>query len=702
MSLCRAQIWRRVAVFAAVASVLVPATFTFAVLAAPDDGPAPQKAEAASGDRPPKFGLQLNDSKAFQGYTLVAPLNSKKSYLIDMEGRVVRAWESKYTAGQEAYFLENGHLLRAATLDTRERLFGGAGQGGRVQEFDWDGNIVWDFKFHDEKRVAHHAICRLPNGNVMLIVWEIKTGTEAVAAGRDPSNVRGPWLADSLVEIKPGGKTTGEVVWEWHAWDHLIQDMDSLKANFGNVGNHPELIDINFGGGEMAFPGGGPPGPPQGDFATKDSPKQDEAKKKTEMDRLKSIGYVGNPTARGNMGILPDWTHVNSVAYNAEFDQIMISVRSFGEFWIIDHGTTTTEAAGHQGGKRGKGGDILYRWGNPSSYRAGTTADQRLFAQHDAHWIAKGYPGAGHVLVFNNGGGRPAGNYSSVDEIVVPVDAEGNYAREDGERFGPSEAIWSYTAPKKEDFFAFIMSGANRLPNGNTLICESVSGMIFEVTPKGETVWKYANPTGGSFAGGMPGGGPPMGGPPALVDVLPPMFQFILNLSPEQKTKFDATQKEVVGKLEKILDATQRKQLLERRGADPMGFAGMATPGQILPLPVQIVLKLSADQKTAVAAIQKEVDGKVEALLNKEQKEQMKEIRTMIARGGPPGNRPGGPGGPPRGPGGPPGGPGGFGGNSVFRAYRYAKDYPGLAGKNLTPGKRVEELEANRPGARAR
>ena len=303
----------------------------------------------------PKLGLQLNDPKAFQGYTLIAPLNAKKSYLIDMQGRVVRAWESKYTAGQEAYFLENGHLLRAATLDNRERLFGGAGQGGRVQEFDWDGGLVWDFKFHDDKRVAHHAICRLPNGNVLLIVWEIKTGAETVAAGRRPETVRGPWLADSIVEIKPTGKTTGQVVWEWHAWDHLIQDSDTSKANFGDVGKHPELIDVNFGDSDMGFPGGGPPGPPRRDIARKDSPKEDEARKKRDTDRLKTIGYVGNPTARGNRGIIPDWTHVNAVAYNAEFDQIMISVRSFGEFWIIDHSTTTAEAAGHKGGRRGKG-----------------------------------------------------------------------------------------------------------------------------------------------------------------------------------------------------------------------------------------------------------------------------------------------------------------------------------------------------------
>ena len=103
---------------------------------------------------------------------------------------------------------------------------------------------------------------------------------------------------------------------------------------------------------------------------------------------------------------------------------------------------------------------------------------------------------------------------------------------------------------------------------------------------------------------GMPGG-PPLGGPPALADVLPPMLQFMLNLTPEQKTKLDATQKEVVGKLETILDTSQRKQLLDHRAADPMGFAGMGSPGQILPLPTQIVLKLSAEQKAAVAGAPK-------------------------------------------------------------------------------------------------
>lgn len=664
--------------------------------AAGADGPAPKSVEARRDTRStPGHGLQLNAPGAFQGYTLVAPLNSTKTWLIDMEGRVVHTWESKYTAGQDAYLLENGRLLRAATLNDSERHFATAGQGGRVQEFDWDGNLVWDFKFHDDKRVAHHAICRLPSGNVLLIVWEIKTADEAIAAGRRPDKTPGAWLADSIIEIKPTGKTSGDVVWEWHAWDHLVQDVDASKANFGDVAASPQLIDLNFGDSDFGLPGGlmrgGPPRPSSRDAAAPGTSKLRDDRN-AGVDRLKGIGYVGGASARGNRGFVPDWTHVNSVAYNAEQDQIVISVRAFGEFWIIDHGTTTAEAATHSGGKRGHGGDLLYRWGNPRSYRAGTAADQRLFTQHDAHWIPKGYPGEGHILVFNNGNGRPDGEYSSVDEIVLPVNDRGDYVRTPGKAFEPAEPAKSYSAPKKADLFSFIMSGANRLPNGNTLICESVSGTILEVTPEGKTVWKYINPDSGSAPVGMPTR------PPMLAEVLPPMLQFRLNLNAEQRTQHGALQTEILAKLETILDAPQKKQLLELRASEPMGFGGMTSAGQILPLSTQIVLKLSAEQREAIATLQKVVDAKIETLLNDRQKGLLKQTRENAVQPGRPGApaplRGAGFAGPsgPRGPGGPtPGRRGGFGRNSVFRAYRYAKDYPGLVDKALTPLK-VEEL----------
>jgi hypothetical protein len=195
--------------------------------------------------------------------------------------------------------------------------------------------------------------------------------------------------------------------------------------------------------------------------------------------------------------------HVNAVAYNADLDQIAMSSPSFNEIWIIDHSTTTEEAKGHSGGLRRKGGDLLYRWGNPRAYRNGSSGDRRLFGQHNIQWISRGLLGEGHLLVFNNGGGRPRESYSSVDEFVPPTDKDGNYIRENGGAFGPAEAIWSYTAPTKKDFYSWFISGAQRLPNGNTLINSGATGVVFEVTPGKETVWKFANPFKPT------GGGPP-------------------------------------------------------------------------------------------------------------------------------------------------------------------------------------------------
>lgn len=384
-------------------------------------------------------GLFLNDaSKSFNGYTLFAPLRAKTTYLIDNDGKLVRSWQSNYQPGISVYLLENGHLLRTGNVNNA--IFTSGGQGGRVQEFDWNGALLWDFEYSSNQYLQHHDIEPLPNGNVLLIAWEAKTSSEVIAAGRNPSLVttRGLW-PDKIIEVKPQGASGGEIVWEWHTWDHLMQDFDATKPNYGNVTEHPELIDLNF--------------------------------------------------ASNNQ---PDWQHVNAVDYNPQLDQIMLSIHnSFNEIWIIDHSTTTAEAAGHTGGKYGKGGDLLYRWGNPRAYKMGTTADQKLSGQHDAQWISPELPGARNILIFNNGTNRL---YSSVDEIVPPIDASGNYARATGSAFGPTAATWSYVAPNPTDFYAMNISGAQRLPNGNTLICDGPNGIFFEVTATKEVVWKYINP----------------------------------------------------------------------------------------------------------------------------------------------------------------------------------------------------------------
>jgi hypothetical protein len=681
---------------------------------------------------PLKVGLLQNDSRAFQGYTLVAPMFSKTTYLIDMDGKVVRTWDSDFTPGVSAYLLENGHLLRPGSQQPTPTGFG-PGAGGRVQEFDWDGQLLWDFKYVSDNKLPHHDITNLPNGNVLMIVWEKKTKDDAIAAGRRPDQVGNAGVhPDYLIEVKPTGKTTGEIVWEWHLWDHLVQDHDRTKPNFGSVSEHPELVDINFGSGE---------GPIAPMMATKDG-----------VAKLRSLGYLGNapvpakkdgtksdveekeksdpepkdkskPAAKeksksgpnqGRPNRNADWTHFNAVAYNSELDQIMVSVHAFSEFWIIDHSTTTAEAASHKGGRGGKGGDLLYRWGNPRAYRSGSKLEQRLFSQHNAHWITPGLPGEGHVLVFNNGSGRPGGDSSSVDEIVLPVDSQGQYSRNRGGPYGPAQAVWSYSAPKKSDFFSFFISGAQRLPNGNTLICSGANGTVFEVTPDKEVVWKYVNPVMGNPGGPGGPGGPPPGG----VDLFPMFVRGQLDLTRDQDKQVDEFQKALSGKLNKTLTDAQKKQIRELNPFGPQGFTVFPLPGQLMSKVTMTSLKLTPDQQKQLDDLQGEVDAKLEKLLTADQKSQLKEMRENFGRGGPFGGGPppGGPNGPPPGPrppgfggppgpggppqkgqGGPPRGPGGpIAGNTLFRAYRYGPEYAGLAGKTLKPGNTIEAMEAEK------
>jgi hypothetical protein len=375
------------------------------------------------------------------GQILFSPMVSTTTYLIDRNGSVNHTWSSDYFPGEAVRWLGNGTILRTIRIGTGP---GSGGTGGGIQRIEWDGTVTWEFRFNTNGNLSHHDIKPLPNGNVLMIAWETKTRAEAIAAGRNPNTIMGNVLMpDCVIEVHPTGPTSGSIVWEWHVWDHLIQDYDSSKANYGVVGDHPELVDLNY--------------------------------------------------VTDSAGLLSDWLHSNSIDYNPGFDQILLSVHNFNEIWVIDHSTTTAEAAGHTGGNSGKGGDLLYRWGNPVAYQAGTTTDQKLFSQHDATWIEPGCPGDGDILIFNNGANRPGGSYSSVDEIVPPVNSTGYYHLDPGCPYGPEHTIWSYTADPPSSFYASYISGAQRLPDGDTLICDGPAGRFFEVTPNGGTVWQFVN-----------------------------------------------------------------------------------------------------------------------------------------------------------------------------------------------------------------
>lgn len=386
---------------------------------------------------PQKINLIYQQSTIMdEGQILYSPLWGTSTYLVENTGMLNHTWSSSYFPGVAVKWLGEGTILRSI------RTGGGpvmGGAGGGVQKVEWDNTVVWDFRYNTNGLKSHHDIELLPNGNVLMIAWETKTRDEAIASGRNPNYVNYQGLMpDHIIEVKPTDPESGEIVWEWHIWDHLIQDYDPSKKNYGVIGNHPELIDIN---------------------------------------------YVTSQQL--------DFSHTNSIDYNEEFDQILLSVRYYNEIWIIDHSTTTEEAAGHTGGNSGMGGDILYRWGNPKVYDAGSTSDEKFFNQHDATWIDDYLPGAGNILVFNNGANRPGSHYSSVDEIIPPVDENGVYYLEGGSAYGPEEQTWIYTANPPTSFYSMNCGGAQRLKSGNTLITNGDTGKVFEVTPEKETVWQY-------------------------------------------------------------------------------------------------------------------------------------------------------------------------------------------------------------------
>ena len=365
-----------------------------------------------------------------------------KTLLLNNFDQKVKIWDHTESAIGVPHLNTDGSII--LQLKSSDHYFGNTRGpiGGVFQKLDYNGDVKWNFEFYNENYHPHHDFEILPNGNILTIGWEKKSFSEGINAGR--INVENEIWPLVIHEIKPPIDSDIEIVWRWHLWDHLIQDQDSSLNNYGIIKNHPELIDIN-------------------------------------------IGNFTNPTEG-------DWLHTNAIAYNEQLDQIIFSSRHLSEIYIIDHSTTLEEASEHTGGNSNKGGDILYRWGNPINYGRGTINDQKLNAQHGAHWIPQGFPGSGNIIMFNNNpsdtvdSNQQLGN-SSVLEIVPPIDDEGNYVISDSLSFGPIDYEWKYGGDNT--FFSHFQSGAYRLLNGNTLITSTQEKNIFEIDSLGNKVWEY-------------------------------------------------------------------------------------------------------------------------------------------------------------------------------------------------------------------
>lgn len=376
----------------------------------------------------------------FNGFTLFTA--STQTYLINNCGEIINQWSSNFPPGNAVYLLENGNILRAGKTASSDITFGG--QGGVIEIYNWEGDLTWQYFYDTPMMRQHHDVYPMPNGNVLILAVTRMTNAEAIQAGRSPNLLtQSDLYNEQIIEVTPNGMNSATVVWEWNIKDHLVQDFDDTKDNFGDVSLNPEKLNINFLNG----------------------------------------GSGGS-----------NWLHFNSIQLNPALDQIVLSSRNLSEIYIIDHSTTTAEAATNSGGIYGKGGGFLYRWGNPQSYNQGTEVDRKLFGQHYAHVIEAGLVDENKIILYNNGNGRNP-LFSEVYILNPDTDSPGVYAYLPGTAYSPLNPDYIYKDPvSPTNFFSQILSSAERLQNGNMLICEGINGRFLEITPSEDIVWEYVNP----------------------------------------------------------------------------------------------------------------------------------------------------------------------------------------------------------------
>lgn len=319
--------------------------------------------------RTQQFGLLCRDrARAFAGYTLVAPLRARSAYLVGMDGEVVHEWRLPERIGTLSYLLPGGRLLTSVMTPEGPPII--EGKSGRMLEYDWEGNVVWEHVDHGQ----HHDFRRLANGNTLYLGWEDMPADRArLLQGGVPGSESmkgGRIYSDYLREVTPDGR----LVWEWHA--HAL-----------DLARYPLATDVwrwEFAHANSCCP-------------------------------------------------LPDGS-------------VLVSFRHLDTIMVIDRaGQVTWEMR-----------DV--RWGH----------------QHNAEMLPNG-----NITIFANGMANLALPPAS---RILEIDPR------------KREVVWEYKAPQSWTFFSPIISGAQRLPNGDTLICEGMTGRIFEVTREGDIVWEYINP----------------------------------------------------------------------------------------------------------------------------------------------------------------------------------------------------------------
>lgn len=408
--------------------------------------------------------LPDSSSNAADGYLLIHETSNhndvqmgRHTYLVDKRGVVVHNWHNKRYSPEtsSAKLLANGLLLR--TVGNNDWIYREQyplGAHGVLELVDWDGETLWQYKLDMPGRnVLHHDFELIPNGNILVTAYVGFTVEEAAEIGFDPQLANGDivWF-ESLIELVIDiEKQSAKIAWQWNSWDHIIQDEFPDKPNYGKISENPGRIDVN---------------------AT----------------ALKTLPF--------NSG---EVHHINSISYNEALDQILISSAATGEVWVVDHSTTRAEAATGKGGRANQGGRLLYRWGNPAMIGDADTP-RSLFWQQDAKWLKTAKDESPKILLFNSGLRRTADGkydenqeylgiyegYSDILEMALPLTESGNYMLSSA-----PETVWNWNADNTESFYALFAGGVSRLDNGHTLLVQSHTKRIIEITPEGERLLDF-------------------------------------------------------------------------------------------------------------------------------------------------------------------------------------------------------------------
>ncbi|GAB6179627.1 aryl-sulfate sulfotransferase [Desulfotomaculum defluvii] len=387
-----------------------------------------------------------NPKKCWSGYTIF-PARELGAMLIDMNGTELQLWKGLH--GFPNKILPGGYVMGQS--GERNNAFGMQDLVDLVQ-VDWDGNIVWKFDRHEyiedpgeEPRWMarqHHDYQR--EGNP---VGYYVPGMEPKVDGGNTlilvhKNVKNPKISDkvllddSIIEVD----WEGNIIWEWNCHEHFDEYEFSEEAK-----------NVLFRDPNMRSAGGG-----MGDWM-----------------HINSMSVLG-PNKWYDAG--DERFHPDNIIWDAREANILaiISKKTGKVVWKIGPDYNATKELKKLG------------W---------------IIGQHHVHMIPRGLPGEGNILIFDNGGwgGYGAPNPSSP---IGRMNALRDYSRVLEIDPTTLEIVWQYTPAEAgfivpvdaSRFYSPFISGAQRLPNGNTLITEGSGGRLIEVTEDHEIVWEYISP----------------------------------------------------------------------------------------------------------------------------------------------------------------------------------------------------------------